>query len=171
MIIELINDIHSEINNIESDITKLQEELVKKKEYLNQLRNDNIFNSIFSDSTKKHIEIEVCTNCMEDKNTINPWTNVIVSDGRYSDIKHTIKYPESYKFNSDLKELILKYVNDGATLEDVSIVCENERLRKEVDSLNTEISKLKNKEMWHIEDLKMFNSLSWWKKMKFKFKI
>lgn len=169
--IGLINNTNNDIGDIEIEIKNLQETLKNKKDYLNQLRNDNIFNSIFYDSTKKHIEIKIITNCMQDKNTTDPWTNVIVNNGIYSDIKHTIKYPEAYKFNSDLKELVLKYVNDGATLDDVSIVCENERLRKEIDSLNEEVRKLKNKDMLYIEDIKMFNGLSWWKKMRFKFKI
>lgn len=163
-------EIENEVFEIENEISKLNDKLNDKIDYLSRLRCNKIFNNILSNSSSDTIEISIHTNCKSDKDDKNPWTNILLSNSIYNNVKRTLSYPESYKFNSDLKELIFKYLN-GDTIEDVSIVCENERLRKEVDSLNTEISKLKNKDMWHEEAIKMFNGLSWWKKMRFKFKI
>lgn len=173
---KLIDAVHDEINSIGSEIDLLQSKLRDRQDYLNKLRNDNAFNEAFKDSTKDQIQIDfkIITNCKQNSDTKDPWTNIIINSGKYIGSKHTIKYPESYKFNSDMKELILKYVNGGATVEDVSIVDENEKLREEIEKLREENRILKNKDMCHneaIEAMKMFNSFSWWVKMRFKFKV
>lgn len=170
----LIDKVNKEIKDIETEISTLDKELHNKEKYLESLKNDNYINKILSDSTKEHTEfnIKILTNCKYNDNTPNPWSNIIITTkGRNMVSKHTIDYPESYNFNSELKELILKYINCGVSIKDVSIVEENVKLCETIEKLNEENRKLKNSNMWHVEYFKMFNALSWWKKMRFKFNI